>query len=224
MEALRAARHRRVRAEPYIHAVGDARRDRPAWLRVRERAVPRARVTRRRSAWAVTVLATAASTYALDGFAIAAGGLLAASGLLTGLDRTVLLAFLAATYAAWFAGMRVNLVANWSLLGRTGASTNVLSKAAHDVARARQAGPRMRRFAASAGYVVSEIAKEVPYFAGASGVALVRDAVSPGDAIVFLAGTNLGAGIYEYGLARATRSYLLRTTQDATGRPAALQA
>ena len=161
-------------------------------------------------AWIVTVVATAASTYALDGFAIAAGALLAASGIVAGLGRPLLLAFLAATYVLWAAGMRVNLAANWSLLTTTGTSTNALSKAAHDLARARHADARTRRRAASAGYVVTELAKEVPYYASASGVALLSHSVSAADAIVFLAGANIGAAIYEYGLARATRTYLRR--------------
>lgn len=169
-------------------------------------------VGRRKGAWVVTVLATAASTYALDAFAIAVGALLAASGLLAGLDRPLLLIFLAATYVVWGAGLRASLAANWSLLACTGASTNVLSKAAHDIARARDAGLRTRRYAASAGYVLTELAKEGPYYASASGVALLSDAVSSRDAIVFLAGTNLGAAIYEYGLARATRTFLRRRT------------
>lgn len=178
----------------------------------RERVAPGSFGGRRRGAWVVTVVATAASTYALDGFAIAVGALLAASGLLTGLDRPLLLIFLAATYVAWGAGMRVNLAANWSLLACTGTSTNVLSKAAHDIARAQGAGMRTRRHAASAGYVLTELAKEVPYYAGASGVALFSDTVSTGDAIVFLGGANLGAALYEYGLARATRAFLRRRT------------
>ena len=179
----------------------------------RERVAPRESgnfAGRRHGAWVVTVVATAASTYALDGFAIAVGALLAASGFLTGLDRPLLLIFLVATYVAWGAGMRVNLAANWALLARTGASTNVLSKAAHDIARARGTGLRTRRHAASAGYVVTELAKEVPYYAGASGAALMSDSVSTGDAIVFLGGANLGAALYEYGLARATRAFLRR--------------
>jgi hypothetical protein len=167
---------------------------------------------RRHGSWLVTLLATAASTYALDAFAIAVGALLVASGLLAGLDGPLLLAFLAATYAVWGLGLRANLAANWALLTSTGASTNVLSKAAHDIARARHAGPRMRRFAASSGYVLTELAKEVPYYASASGAVLLSDTVSAGDAIVFLAGTNLGAALYEYGLARATRAYLRRRT------------
>jgi hypothetical protein len=172
-------------------------------------------VDRRRGAWIVTLLATAASTYALDAFAIAAGALLTASRLLAGLDQTLLLAFLAATYVVWGAGMRVNLAANWSLLASTGTSTNLLSKLAHDVARARGAGVRMRRRAASAGYVLTELAKEVPYYASASGAALLSDTVSTGDAILFLAGTNLGAAVYEYALAGATRTFLRRRTGGA---------
>jgi hypothetical protein len=158
----------------------------------------------------VTVLATAASTYALDAFAVVVGALLAASGALAGLDRPLLLVVLGVTYAAWAAGMRVNLAANWSLLTCTGASTNALSMAAHDIARARHAGPRVRRCAASGGYVVCELAKEVPYYASAFGATLATDAVSGRDAVIFLAGTNLGAAVYEYGLARATGLFLRR--------------
>ena len=165
----------------------------------------------RRRSWALTLTATAASTYVLDAFAIAVGALLAASGALAGIDGPPLLSLLAATYVIWGAGMRVNLAANWSLLTRTGASTNALSKAAHDIARARGAGPHARRLAASSGYVLTELAKEVPYYASASGAALVSDTVSAADAIVFLAGTNLGAALYEYGLAVATRAYLRRS-------------
>jgi len=167
-----------------------------------------ASVERRRTAWVFTVAATAASAYALDAFAVAVGALLVASGALAGLGHPLLLAVLLVTYVAWAAGMRVNLAANWSLLTRTGVSTNALSKAAYDIARARKAGARTRRRAASAGYVLTEIAKEAPYYAGAFGTTLVTDALSAHDAIVFLAGTNLGAALYEYGVARATRRLL----------------
>ena len=162
----------------------------------------------RGGAWAITTLATAASTYALDLVATAAGVLLAASGLLAGLDGAPLVMFLAATYVLWAAGMRANLAANHTLLARTGTSTNLLSKAAFDLVRARHGSDRARRVAASAGYVVTELAKEVPYYAAASGAVLFSGSVSANDGIVFLAGTNLGAAAYEYGLARATRAYL----------------
>ena len=172
---------------------------------------PRRAPLGRRGRWLVSAVATGASTYALEAFATAAGLLLAASGLLAGLDRPVLVGVLALTYVIWAAGLRVSLAANWSLLARTGTSTNVVSKAAHDLARARGASVRVRRLAAAAGYVVCELAKEVPYYAGAFGAELASDAVSAGDAIIFLAGTNLGAGLYEYALGRATRT-LLRST------------
>jgi hypothetical protein len=163
---------------------------------------------RRGGPWIVTVVATAVSTYALDAVATAAGIALAASGLLAGADRPLLLAFLVGTYVLWGAGLRVNLAANWALLARTGTSTNVLSKAAHDLAKARTGSLRVRRLAASAGYVATELAKEAPYYAGASGAVLFSGAVSADDAVVFLGGANLGAAAYEYGLARATTTFL----------------
>ena len=160
--------------------------------------------------WAVTILATAVSAYALDGVATAAGVLLVASGALSGLQRWQALVLFALSYVAWGAGLRANLRANWALLERTGMSINALSKAAHDLARLRTASVRARRIASAAGYVGTELAKEVFYYAGAVGAAVLSDSVSSIDAIVFLAGTNLGAAGYEYGLARLTRSMLLR--------------
>jgi hypothetical protein len=67
---------------------------------------------------------------------------------------------------------------------------------------------RTRRIAASAGYLVTELAKEAPYYAGASGALLLSDGVTADDALVFLAGANLGAAAYEYALARATGIFL----------------
>jgi NNMT/PNMT/TEMT family len=166
--------------------------------------------------WGVTVAATVASTYALDAVAMAAGVLLVASGALAGLGHVPVLAFLAITYVAWAAGLRVNLAANWRLLEETGTSTNALSKAAHDVARHRTRSLRARRIASAAGYVATELAKEAPYYAGAFGATLVADSVTANDALVFLGGANLGAALYEYGLARATRA-VLRVRDDRDG-------
>jgi len=163
---------------------------------------------RSRLAWLATLGATAASTYALDAAATAAGLALVASGILAGLGHGPLVAFLVITYVAWGAGLRVSLGANWSLLRRTGASTNVLSKAGFDLARRR--GPRVQRFAAGAGYVLAELAKEAPYYSGAFGAVLVTDSVSTNDALVFLGGANLGAAVYEYGLGRVTNAMLRR--------------
>lgn len=165
--------------------------------------------------WLFTVVATILSAYALDATATAAGLLLAASQLLHGLDHGAVLLFLAATYVAWGAGLRVNLRANWALLEDTGTSTNVLSKAAYDVVRLRSGSARARRIAADAGYVVTELAKETPYYAGAFGAALLTDSISANDALIFLGGANLGAAAYEYGLAQAVRAILPRTRAPA---------
>jgi hypothetical protein len=159
--------------------------------------------------WGITLTATAASTYALDVVATATGLALAASHLLRGLDQLAVLAFLAGTYVAWGAGLRVNLAANARLLERTGTSTNALSKAAYDLVRLRTASLRARRIAAAAGYIATELVKEIPYYAGAFAV-LLTDTMTAKDALIFLGGANLGAAAYEYGLARATRAVLDR--------------
>jgi hypothetical protein len=156
-------------------------------------------------AWPVTLAATGASTYALDTFAVAVGALLVGSGVLTALDRTAALVFLGATYLLWAAGLHASLAANWKLLDRTATSTNALSKCAYELA-----GPRTRRLAASGGYLALEAVKEIPYYLGAFGTDVLSASVSATDAIVFLAGTNVGAAVYEYGLARATDTFLRR--------------
>jgi hypothetical protein len=123
-------------------------------------------------------------------------------------DHVLLLGFLAGTYVLWLAGLRVNLEANWTLLTETGTSTNALSKAAYDLMKLRTESVRARRLAAAIGYGATELAKEVPYYAGALGAAFLSDSVSSNDALIFLAGANLGAAAYEYGLARLTRLFL----------------
>ena len=160
--------------------------------------------------WGITALATMLSTYALDGFATAAGVLLVASGLLAGLDRTAVLIFLAGTYVIWALGLRAALAANWNLLSATGTSTNLLSKLAHDLTLRRTSNPRARRLASSTGYVGTEMARELPYYVGAFGTTLLSDSVSANEAIIFLGGANLGAAVYEYGLAGVTNALLLR--------------
>ena len=160
------------------------------------------------TSWTVTAGATLASTYALDAVATAAGVALAATGFPQRGGHAAVLALLVASYIAWGAGLRVNLAANWDLLCRTGASTNLLSKLFF--ALAARSGTRWRRHAASAGYVLTELAKEAPYYAGAIGALVVSNSVTADDALVFLAGANLGAAVYELGLARATRVLLRR--------------
>ncbi|MET7403925.1 hypothetical protein ABZS66_61735, partial [Dactylosporangium sp. NPDC005572] len=160
--------------------------------------------------WAVTAAATAASVYALDVTATAAGVALVASGRLDGIGHGWAVAFLAVTYLAWAAGLRAALRANRLLLETTGTSTNALSKAAYDLTRrlTGRAGPA--RLAAAGGYTATEIVKELPYYAGAFGVAALSDTVGRVDALVFLGGANLGAALYELGLARLMRAVVRR--------------
>jgi len=163
---------------------------------------------RPRLAWLLTLVATAASTYALDAVATAAGLLLVATGALGGVSHAGVLVLLVASYVVWAIGLRANLGANRRLLARTGASTNLLSKLGFDLAGPR--APRWQRVAADAGYVVTELLKEAPYYAGAFGTAVATESVSADDALVFLGGANLGAAAYEYGLSRLTLSFLRR--------------
>ena len=161
--------------------------------------------------WLTTILATAVSTYALDGVATAGGVLLVASGVMAGFGPLSLWLVLALTYVAWGAGLRVNLKANFELLEAVGTSSNALSKVAYELVRQRSRTVRARKIAAAAAYVGTEIAKELPYYAVAFGVALASDTITSRDALVFLAGTNLGAAVYEFGLGRVTRVYLRRS-------------
>ena len=160
--------------------------------------------------WMVTAVATVASTYALDAAAAAAGLLLVTSGLLDGLDGPVVLTMLAVSYVAWGAALRPALAANWALLERTGTSACLPSKAAHSLSLRKGASPQARRMAAGLGYVGTELAKEAPYYLGAAGAALLTEAVTSSDAVIFLAGANLGAAVYELGLARLVRLVLAR--------------
>jgi hypothetical protein len=166
--------------------------------------------------WAVSLAATAASTYALDACASAAGICLVASGLLADFGHSFVTAFLVMSYALWGLGLRASVQMNWTLLATTGISTNVLSKAAYDVARRRTSNRRTLRLAAAAGYIGTEVAKEAPYYSAALAAAAFSNSITSTEALIFLGGTNLGAALYEYGLARLTRAFLRRV---AAGRP-----
>lgn len=167
---------------------------------------------RRSAGWVVSAAATVLSTYALDLVAAAAGVLVVATGLLSGLGAWWLVLVLLGSYVAWGLGLRVNLAANARLLETTGTSTNVLSKAAYELTRRRS--PRARRWAASGGYVLTELAKELPYYAGAFGVAAVAEPLLTADAVAFLVGANLGAAAYEYALGRGTSAVVSRRMGD----------
>jgi hypothetical protein len=166
-------------------------------------------VRRTLATWAVSLAATAASTYALDAIATVAGIGLVALGVCDGLGGPWPAVLLVASYAAWGWGLRAGVWANQRLLVETGTSTNVLSKAAYDLTR-RRAGARASRVAAAVGYAGTELAKEAPYYAGAFGAALVSDSITANRAIVFLAGANLGAALYEYALAGLVDAVLRR--------------
>ena len=167
-------------------------------------------MSRASRSWIATVAATVVSTYALDATAAAAGFLLVASNLLADLEDPALLAVLAASYAAWAAALQPALAANWALLERTGASACLPSKAAHSFVLSKGLPPGACRMAASLGYVGTELAKEAPYYVGVASAALLTEAVSSREAVVFLAGANLGAALYELGLARLVRLVLAR--------------
>ena len=168
--------------------------------------------------WVVTVVATGLSFGALDLVATGAGALLATTNAFDGAPPGALLGFLAATYVLWGAGLRANVATNWCLLEQTGTSTNLPSKVMFEVAQRRSSDPRVSRAASAIGYVGTEIAKEGPYYAGAFGAAVLSDTVGSTDALVFIAGTNIGAAAYEYGLARLSRIVLARRSEHGTGR------
>jgi len=156
--------------------------------------------------WSATIVANAVSTYALDAVSTVAGLLLVASGVAAGAGLHTALVLLGISYVLWSYGLSFSLTANWRLLEATGTSTSLLSKLAYDLARTSRAG--IRRALCAAGYVLFELAKETPYYIGAFGLAFASDAVSGEEALVFLAGANIGAAAYEYGLGRSTSIFL----------------
>ena len=62
---------------------------------------------------------------------------------------------------------------------------------------------------AAAGYIGYRAGQGTPYYSGAF-AATLTDSVSSSDALMFLGGANLGAALYEYGVARLTRAFLRR--------------
>lgn len=160
--------------------------------------------------WAATAGASLLTAYALDLFATALGLLTVASGMLSGIGYVEALLILLASYVFWGSGLWACLKANWALLQRTGACTNILAKAGHDLAVRLGWSLRGRKVAAYVGNTATELAKEAPYYAGAGGFALFTDSVSAIDAIVFLAGANTGAAIYGFALARGLGYFLAR--------------
>ena len=157
---------------------------------------------RARSAWLITLAATAASTYALDAVATAAGVLLVAP-------------------SCWAGSTTPSRSPSWprrtccgaSPCGRTWAPTGAAAPDGNQHQRAVEGGVRAhgapgtepQRIAAATGYVATEMAKEAPYYAGAFGAAASPTRSRPPTRCSSSAGANLGAAAYEYGLARLTR-------------------
>ena len=160
--------------------------------------------------WVTTAAASFITAYALDLFATCLGLLAVASGLLSGIGYVEGLVLLFASYVFWGSGLWAVIKANWALLQRTGACTNILAKAGHDLAVRLGWSLRGRKVAAYVGNTATELAKEAPYYIGAGGFALFTDSVSAIDAIVFLAGANTGAAIYGFALARGLGYFLGR--------------
>jgi hypothetical protein len=158
--------------------------------------------------WSATIVANAVSTYALDAVSTVVGVALVAYGSLSGIGVQAAAVLLGASYVLWATGLSSSLKANWRLLESTGTSTSILSKLAYDLSGSRIRRAGVRRFLSGTGYVVFELAKESPYYVGAFGLAFATDTISSEEALVFLAGANVGAAAYEYGLGWSTRVFL----------------
>lgn len=123
-----------------------------------------------------------------------------------GIQATVIL--LVGSYIMWRGGLSSSLAANWRLLETTGTSTSLLSKLVYDLAGRRTTRTDLRQVLSGAGYLVFELAKESPYYIGAFGLAFTSDAVSGEEALIFLAGANVGVAIHEYELGWSARILL----------------
>lgn len=160
--------------------------------------------------WGVTIAAHVSSTYVLDSVAVVSG--IALVGVVNMVEPMFLknlsigyaVAFLMTTYTIWGIALKKNLKANWRLLEETGTSTNAFSKAGYDLARSFTNYKVVQKVTAGTGYVVTELAKEIPYYVGAFSVTAISQGVSTTESFIFLGGANLGAAVYEYGLAKGT--------------------
>ncbi len=159
--------------------------------------------------WSITVGANVGSVYVLDAVASAFGiGFVALLELYTpsvfDFPITYIIGFLVFSYGVWGYSLSKNLKANIYLLETTGASTNIFSKAFYDLARSTTSNSNLRNLAGSAGYIATELAKEIPYYVLAFGAAAASQDVTASMSILFLAGANIGAAVYEYALAFST--------------------
>lgn len=165
----------------------------------------RARSTRRRLAWprgdrvtlalrwAVSLIANAGSSYTLAlvtlGFATAAGVL----NPLRSAGRIEVVLIVSLSYTTWIAGLAFNVRANWRLLETNDISVSATSKLLHDAAK-RATSNRLAQYCATAfGFVIWEAIEEVPWLLATAGI---QAAASANHGWSFLAGSNLGAAVY----------------------------
>ena len=172
--------------------------------------------------WGITVGAFVASTSVIDYMAFMTGTAAvivdkAAEHPIDNVNTAGMLALLAGTYLTWGAGMRKNIKQNWELLEHEGWSTNAPSKAMHDLAESKGYSEKWQKRLTGAGYVATEAVKELPWWVGA-GLAEYTDLLSFKESLLFIAGANIGATLYEYGAAYGTEAYLRFKEKRATRR------
>lgn len=158
--------------------------------------------------WIFTIGVFLGSIGVIDGIATLFGTILVVSGLFEDFSILHLTVFILGTYIFWFYGINANLKANWNALEQEGVSTNVPSKALYDFSKSRKYSLRVQKITAGFGYVITELTKELPYYVGAFGAASFLEEITNKEAIIFLGGANIGAGIYEYIVARGTNQLL----------------
>jgi hypothetical protein len=142
---------------------------------------------------AVSAIANAASSYALQLVTLAVATGTAALNPLRHLNRPELALAVAASYAAWLGGLALNAHANWKLLERDGVSVSATSKLLHDAALRASGNLPLRYGATLFGFVIWEAIEEVPWVLGALGI----QALAAGNhGWSFLAGSNAGAAAY----------------------------
>jgi hypothetical protein len=163
--------------------------------------------------WGVTVGTNVALSLLLEIPASAAGTGLVDVGLMEHMDTKSLVAVAGASYAFWGYGLRKSIKANMDSLEQTGMGTSPFSKLAFDRAQTEKG----QKFGVAAGYVGWEAAKEIPYYAGALG-GVAAGALNSKEMLIFLAGANVAAGVYEMAVAKGLKHVVRRVVQRAERR------
>ncbi len=170
--------------------------------------------------WAITLPANVASFVILDVFATVVGIAVVQFHPFADVNTSLAVALLVGSYAFWLLGLNNAIQQNERLLKRTGVSTSALSKFAYDTSSKMSNNKRIQKYATATGYVAWELLKEIPYYVAA--FAPIVASTLPfipklnytlHDALAFLAGANIAAGLYEYGLALITKQGLQPSKQ-----------